>query len=242
MGIIDVEDLTVVRNDFIAIEDVSFHIPEGKVSVILGSSGSGKSSLIKAMAGIIPYEKGKIYTEGKEISELSEDDFLRLQARTGFMFQDAALWSNKSVFDNLAYPILVMQPDINKLDLKAQVEAKLASVHFDFDPAMRPSAISDGERKLVSLLRATVTSPEILFLDDPSSSLDRNMKQSLLKLITDYQERNKSVIIATHEISFVRDFSEFLILLERGKVFASGDPNIILNDQSPDMKAFLQNF
>ncbi len=145
-----------------------------------------------------------------------------MQARTGFHFQDAALWANKSLGENLSLPLLSTNPDYTNIDLKDKVAESFASVGLNLDPSLRPASISMGQRKLVSFLRATITRPEILFLDDPLAFMDREGSRQLMAKIEQFRDEGATIIMATHDSHLIKNMTDRIMVLSHGRLTASG--------------------
>ena len=133
------------------------------VTILLGGSGCGKSSVLKAAAGLIPITGGTVKYGENSIYGLNQKEYARMQQHTGFMFQDGALWANKSIQDNLSLPLEIADPKAKPEAVQRKIEEALDIFSMCGSLNSRPSGLSSGERKIVSFLRAIITEPDILF-------------------------------------------------------------------------------
>ena len=216
------DEVTVSFGGRAALDGLSLSFRRGVCTMIVGTSGSGKSLALKAAAGLIVPDDGAVFFEGRPIFSMGDDEYQRMQARTGFHFQDAALWANKSLKENLSLPLLAGDPTLSDAWVNARVEDAFASLGLDLDPSLRPAAISMGQRKMVSFLRAVITEPEILFLDDPGSFLDMGSLRQLLSLVVDLKERGVTVIAAANSRMIGEVLADTVVVLADGRVLAEG--------------------
>jgi len=223
-----------------ALDDLNIDFPRGKTTTVIGGSGSGKSLVLKCAAGLVFPDEGQVFFEGVDISGMNEKEYQRMQARTGFHFQDAALWANKSLGENLSLPLLSSNPDFSDIDLKAKVAESFASVGLNLDPSSRPASISMGQRKLVSFLRATITKPEILFLDDPLAFMDRAGTRQLLLRIQEFRDSGATIIIATHDRELIEDMADRIAVLSEGRMVACGEYHDVVSSMDSDLQSLLQ--
>jgi len=215
-------------NNRAALDDVTLEFQRGKSTAVIGSSGSGKSLVLKCAAGLIFPDEGIIAYEGTSIASMKETPYQKMQARTGFHFQDAALWANKSLGENLSLPLLSTNPDYTDSELKNKVEESFASVGLQLNPSLRPASISMGQRKLVSFLRATISRPDILFLDDPLGFMDREGSRQLIAKIEEFRDDGATIIMATHDSSLIKTMTDQIMVLTHGRLSASGSYQDVL--------------
>ncbi|HAK46943.1 MAG TPA: ABC transporter, partial [Spirochaeta sp.] len=159
-NVIELFNISYAVGDEVIIEDVSLSFPQGSTTIIMGASGSGKSSLLKISAGLYPNIKGKLLFKGEDVGQMNEREYQIMQRQTGFLFQDGALWANMSLYDNLTLPILVTDPGISRKELDSIVNRTIAVMNFDEPLDQRPAMLSAGEQKIFSFLRSIVTDPE----------------------------------------------------------------------------------
>ena len=227
------EDITLRYNGRAALDELSMEFLKGKFTAVIGGSGSGKSLVLKCAAGLISPDEGRIVFKGMPITSMSEKEYQQMQSKTGFHFQDAALWANKSLGENLSLPLLSSHPDFTDNDLKDKVSESFASVGLNLDPGLRPAAISMGQQKLVSFLRATISRPEILFLDDPLSFMDLAGSRQLTAKIEELKDAGVTIIIATHNRDLTGRMADMVMVLSEGRLAAAGPYREIISSQDP---------
>jgi ABC-type transporter Mla maintaining outer membrane lipid asymmetry ATPase subunit MlaF len=187
----------------------------------MGPSGSGKSMLLKVAAAIIPPDTGRILMNGKNLQRLSQKDLLEFRRTSGFMFQDAALWENKTIFENLALPIQFHFPHRNSKQIESQIREHLESVDLFDSLDLRPAALSEGERKFISFLRAIVLDPQILFLDEPTPSIDHQLVEKMLGMIKTLKEKGCTIIAVTHDAHLTAMIANHLVVIKDGRILES---------------------
>ncbi|NCN05446.1 MAG: ATP-binding cassette domain-containing protein [Spirochaetales bacterium] len=204
------------------IAETTVTIPAESCTVFLGGAGSGKSTLIKAAAGLIVPQSGEIFLGEKNISTFSsaqEQEFRRL---SGFIFQDSALWQDTSVFQNVAMPLLVHYSSLSTSDVKERVSKCLELVGFDDDSAKRPSDISIGKQKLVSIARGIIHEPKILFLDNPTGNLDEDSIEHIFSVFETMKEKKTTMLLSTTSSEIAFKLADYLGLLKNGNLIAFG--------------------
>jgi phospholipid/cholesterol/gamma-HCH transport system ATP-binding protein len=222
-ALICLQNVTLISEDFAAIEDVSVEFRKGRSTVIMGPSGCGKSTLLKVAAGLLVPDRGRVFLEGRPLADLSNRDVLEFRRSSGFMFQDAALWANKSVGENLALPMEYHLPDQPAAEVRGRTAALLRSVGLDDSIDLRPAQLSMGERKLVSFLRAVVLEPALLFLDEPTTSIDHTSLEKMMRRIEELQERDCTIIAVTHDAHLTSMIANDLVVLKAGRVLEAAD-------------------
>lgn len=241
MALLELQDISLSFKDQLVLDEISLTFQEGQSTIIIGNSGCGKSTLLKAIAGIIPPNSGRILFKGEDISRMNEKEYQAMQFQTGFMFQDSALWANKSLYDNLSFPILVAHPKINRIDLDQMIQKSVKSIGFKNNLMLRPANLSSGERKMLSYLRAIITDPAIIFMDEPTTFIDRRSVGTIKKKIHQLKEEGKTLIGVTHEQSFALELADRFIFLKEGRVLADGEPESLLHSEEEEIKAFVKD-
>ena len=234
-------DVTIRFDGRAALDGLSLEFQRGKSTAVIGSSGSGKSLVLKCAAGLIFPEEGNVLFEGRSIASMGEREYQQMQAQTGFHFQDAALWANKSLGENLSLPLLAADPDLSDYVLRVKVAESFSSVKLDLDPSLRPAAISMGQQKMVSFLRATITRPEILFLDDSLSFMDHAGSRQLMARIEEFKDAGGTIIIATHDREFSGRLADRVVVLSDGRMVATGPYQEVMSSQDPALLPVLRD-
>ena len=220
-SLIELRSVTVQAEEHISLDEVSVTFPANRNTVIMGPSGSGKSMLLKVAAAIIPPDSGSVLMHGKNLQRLGQKDLLEFRRVSGFMFQDAALWENKTIFENLALPVQLHFPGRSSGDTHKRIRELLEPMNLLDSIDLRPAALSEGERKIVSFLRAIILDPEVLFLDEPTTSIDHQLLEKMLRMIKTLNERGATIIAVTHDAHLTAMIANHLVVIKDGRVLAS---------------------
>jgi phospholipid/cholesterol/gamma-HCH transport system ATP-binding protein len=220
-SLIELQSVTVHSQEHISLDEVSVAFPANRSTVIMGPSGSGKSMLLKVAAAIIPPDNGRVLMHGKNLQRFSQKDLLQFRRSSGFMFQDAALWENKTIFENLALPIQLHFPRRSGEEIERRIRELLERMNLLDSLELRPAALSEGERKIVSFLRAIVLDPEILFLDEPTTSIDHQLLEKMLTMIKTLNKGGCTIIAVTHDAHLTAMIANHLVVLKDGRVLES---------------------
>jgi phospholipid/cholesterol/gamma-HCH transport system ATP-binding protein len=220
------------------LENLSCSFPAGQISVILGGSGSGKSTILRLIAGLVRPIGGQIMVDGEDICRLSERQLRGPREKIGMLFQGGALLDSLTVFDNLALP-LREHGDIGAAQIASEVHDRLQAVGLSDVDAMLPNQLSGGMRKRVALARAIILKPLILLCDEPFSGLDPITTRRVEALLIDInRRRNITIVVVSHHIaSTMRMASQAMILLPDGNVL--GTPEELREHHDPRIEAFL---
>ncbi len=201
---------------------LSLEIPRGLCTVIMGPSGAGKSTLLRLGAGLLPPDSGLVLYEGRDWHDLSDHDNAVLRESMGFAFQNGALWANRSVYQNIELPYEYHRPKAPRQDVRDAVAkaARLAGIQGQL--GLRPSQLSLGEQKLISLARALVMDPQVLFLDDPTGGLDAQATEKLLTLFNNFRQEKRTLVLVTQDPTVTAMIADRLLILKAGAVLAHG--------------------
>ena len=197
---------------------VSFRFGEGSASALIGPSGGGKSTVLKLAAGLCIPSAGEVLFRGKAVSRMGRQEALEFRRESAFVFQDAALWANQSLFQTLELPLRVHFPGMGEAERRRRVEAAAALVGFRRDLGMRPSALSRGEQKLVAFARAAICSPTLLFLDEWTESLDENSAKRLIGIVRGMKDSGATLIFVSHDPRVIRALADAVLLISGGGI------------------------
>lgn len=222
-ALISLQDVTVHFSGRDILHDINLSIPAGRSTVIMGPSGSGKSTLLKTAAGLIPPDTGKVFFQGKDMLLLSEGGMRELRRVSGFVFQDGALWENKTLMENLSLPLQVHFPQLSQAEVERRVVRALERGGLVESAHLRPVQLSGGEKKIASFLRALITEPAILFMDEPTLSIDHTMEEKVGQMINDAKARGCAIIAVTHDPRLTSTLADQLVILDAGVVRETGD-------------------
>jgi phospholipid/cholesterol/gamma-HCH transport system ATP-binding protein len=208
------------------LEDVSFDAHNGETVVIVGESGTGKSTILKLILRLLVPDKGRVLVDGEDITGLTFDEALKVRQKMGMVFQGAALFDSMTVFENVAYP-LREHTDLDEDAIEARVREKLEFVDLEADRVMQqfPSELSGGMRKRVGIARGMANNPEIMLYDEPTSGLDPLTTATITTLILKLQhELDVTSIVVSHDIRSVFRMASKVALLHERQIKFFGTP------------------
>ena len=218
--IITLENVGLRIEDASILEEINVEIPRRATTFIMGPSGSGKSMLLKCAAGIIPCDTGRVRYEGQVLARMREKEIREMRRSHGFVFQDAALWQNITVFQNLALPLQYHYPDLPPEEVRRRIQGLLDLTEFKEDLSLRPASLSLGERKMASFIRALVLNPKVVFMDEPSTSLDSEAVDRIGEVMQRLKREERTMLISSHNARLASRFADYLIVIDQGRVIA----------------------
>ena len=236
---IEIENLSFSRGPRAIFKGISLSIPRGKVTAIMGPSGTGKTTLLKLIGGQLTPDKGVIRVGGQDVHRLSRKALFELRERMGMLFQSGALFTDMSVRENIAFPIQVHTnlPDQMIRDL---VLMKLQAVGLRGALDLRPSELSGGMARRVALARAIALDPEILMYDEPFAGQDPIAMGVLINLISRLnQALGHTTIIVSHDIKEALSIADLVHVISDGEIIASGTPDELVVLDDPRVRQFL---
>ena len=238
-NIVEVEGLRFSYGDLEVFRGLSLGVARGKVVGILGGSGCGKSTLHKLIGGQLRPTRGTVKVGGKNVPDLNSDQLYALRLEMGMMFQTAGLFSDLSVYENIAFPIE------ENFDLPAElvrrlVLMKLHAVGLRGAQAMRPGDLSGGMTRRVALARAIATDPKLMMYDEPFAGLDPISLNQIVELIRDLNGAlGLTSIVVTYNVKEALKVSEYVYVIADGVVLGKGTPDEVVSSDDPYMKQFL---
>nr|WP_281381655.1 ATP-binding cassette domain-containing protein [Conexibacter arvalis] len=214
-------------------------IPEGRISMILGPSGTGKSVCIKHMVGLLYPDQGDILVHGESVPNMVDDDLFEMRKKFGVLFQDGALFGSMNLYDNVAFP-LRQHTDKGEDEIYEIVNRRLKEVGLAGSHDKMPNELSGGMRKRAGFARALVLDPEIVLFDEPDSGLDPVRTALLCELIKEvHAENGGAYVVITHDIASARRVAEFIAVLWRGRIVESGPARDLFESENPFVRQFL---
>ena len=220
--IIQIKNLTSEFGQRTILENISVEIYPNEITVILGKSGCGKTTLLKNIIRLYQPTSGTIEIFGRDVTKMEEDEFNQILRKVGVLFQNSALLNSMTVGENVAIPI-EQHTDLPYALLRRLVRGKLNLVELDHAINFLPSQLSGGMRKRAALARAIALDPVILFGDEPSAGLDPITAAALDELLFKLRDfLNMTMVIVTHELASIQRIADRIIFLEQGKVLFHG--------------------
>lgn len=238
-SVIKISNLTKSFGDRIVLNGVDLEIPEGKITVIMGGSGGGKSTLLRHLIGLSKPDEGSICIENEDIVKMSSAQMNEVRRKFGMLFQGSALFNSMTVFENVALP-LQEHTDLSEEIIRIIVKVKLELVGLTGFEDFMPFAISGGMKKRVALARAIALDPRIVFYDEPGAGLDPITASMIDQLILDLSQKLKiTSVVVTHEMQSAFKIASQIVMLHKGRVLEVGSPEEIKNSQNPYVQQFI---
>jgi len=229
-------------HDFV-LNGLSLEIPRGLITTIIGFSGTGKSVLLKHILGLVHPTSGDVIVLGKDLKTMSYSEIIDFRCRLGVLFQNAALFDDMSVLENVCFPIVEHRRNWGKTKIDETAKKKLnesgmEDKHFN----KLPGELSGGQRKRVGLARALALDPDIILYDEPTTGLDPILTEMVDDLIasTHLQNKGSTSIVVTHDLHAAFRIGHYIVMLDKGRVLLQGDKDTFFSSQIPLVKRFLE--
>jgi phospholipid/cholesterol/gamma-HCH transport system ATP-binding protein len=238
--VIELQDVSLAFDQPI-LEDITLAANEGETIVLVGESGTGKSTALKLILRLLVPEKGRVLIDGEDITHLSFEEALKVRQKMGMVFQGAALFDSLTVFENIAYP-LREHTELNEEQIEERVRQKLQFVDLEPDEVIEklPSELSGGMRKRVGIARGIANDPEIMLYDEPTSGLDPLTTGTITRLIMKLQrELRVTSIVVSHDIRSVFRMATKVALLHDHHIVFFGTPEEMSSAEDPYIRDFL---
>lgn len=230
---IEIKKLTKSFENNQVLKGIDLSIKNGETMAVMGASGSGKSVLLKLIVGLLAPDDGKIWIDGKEITNLSEKQMDKVRQNIGMVFQSGALFDSLTVGENISFS-LVRRTEMSKAEIAKTVSEKLEMVGLKGIENMTPSQLSGGMRKRVSLARAISMDPQIILYDEPTTGLDPLMSTEINMLIKKlHDELGVTSIVVTHDMKSAFTVATEMAMLKNGEIVAVGTPEEMRSSSEP---------
>jgi phospholipid/cholesterol/gamma-HCH transport system ATP-binding protein len=226
---IEFENVTMSYDDRVILDDVSFQVNPGESKIVMGGSGTGKSTILKLALGLIKPDVGRILIDGEDITNHSEREMVDVRQKIGMVFQEGALFDSLSVFENVGYRLF--EKGIPEQEIEDTVRRMLRFVDLEDAMYMMPSELSGGMRRRVGIARALATKPQLVLFDEPTAGLDPITARTILELAMKLRDlEGVSSIFVTHRIDDVKVMSSsYATINESGEVeFQQENGNLCL--------------
>ena len=237
---IQISNMTFQRGDRKIFDNVSLSVPKGKIIAIMGPSGTGKTTLLRLISGQLEPHKGDIFFDGQCVNQLNHRQLYRLRKKMSMMFQSNALFTNLSVFDNVAYPLRERQ-DLSEEIVRDVVLMKLQAVGLRGARDLMPAELSGGMARRVAMARAIAMDPELIMYDEPFTGQDPISVGMIVKLMQLLNENaGLTSLIVSHDIEIVLNIADYAYVFADGKIIGEGKPDELLNSDDPQVAQFLK--
>lgn len=221
------------------LHEINIDVKKAKVLSLIGPSGSGKSTLLRLIAGLEDFQGGTIEVNGFELTgDIKGKRYTEFRKKVGFVFQDHNLFNHLTVLENICL-VLEQVHKKSKKEAMIIVEDLLEQFGLADHKEKYPHQISGGQSQRVSIVRALAIEPDIILLDEPTSSLDPVLTYEVLSAIDDLVKSGKNVVLVTHEIGFAREVADFIVYMEEGNIIEYGHSEMFDNPRSDGLKSFL---
>lgn len=237
--LIEIKNLTFSRGERVIFNDISLKIPEGKVTAIMGPSGTGKTTLLKLIAGQLQPDSGTIMVEGQDVHKLPRKKLYQLRRKMGMLFQSGALLTDLSVFDNVAFP-LREHTKLPESVIYPLVLMKLQAVGLRGAKDLMPAELSGGMARRVALARGIALDPEMIIYDEPFVGQDPITMGVLVELIRKFNDSlDLTSVVVSHDVDEVLSIADYVCVISEGKIIAQGTKDDLLEDKTGYVNQFI---
>lgn len=221
------------------LKGISFKVNKGDIVFILGTSGTGKSVLLKNLVGLMQPDQGEIWIDGRETSRLTEQEYLEIRKKCGMVFQQPALFDSITVFENVAFG-LRKHYNFSEEEIRAKVQKALSLVNIRGVEDKFPTQISYGMQKRVSLARTVALEPQILLFDEPTTGLDPVTTTAVNELIRDLSRKLQTTsIVVSHDMNCALSIADQIVVLDQGNIVDQGTPAQLKQSKQQLVRDFL---
>ncbi|WP_166667351.1 amino acid ABC transporter ATP-binding protein [Hypnocyclicus thermotrophus] len=238
---IQLENITKYYGDFKVLDNISLNIKKGEIISIIGPSGSGKSTLLRSLIQLEKINSGKLIVENtiifdnnKKIDKKLKKDIL---LKMGMIFQNFNLFPHKTVLENVCEPLILVNKTDKKEARKTAIDL-LKKVQMDGKENNYPDEISGGQKQRVAIARALALNPDIILFDEPTSALDPELVNEVLNVIKNLADGNITMLIVSHQMNFVKEISDRIIFMDKGKVLTIDTPKNIFSSENKRINDF----
>ncbi|WP_374141094.1 amino acid ABC transporter ATP-binding protein [Leptotrichia hongkongensis] len=238
---VEVKNLKKQYGDNIILKDINLYINRGEVISLIGPSGSGKSTILRCIVDLESITSGKILIEGNNLADKNVDKKIKKEMllKTGMVFQTFNLFPHLSVRNNIVKTLKLVKK-IDTSEAEAITKKMLDLVGLSDKMNSFPNELSGGQKQRVAIARALALQPDILLFDEPTSALDPELVKEVLDIIRKLKEQKITMLIVSHEMNFVREISDRVVVMEKGKILETGtSQQIFENPSSQRVKEFL---
>jgi phospholipid/cholesterol/gamma-HCH transport system ATP-binding protein len=237
---IEIQNLRFNRGERMIFDGVDLVVPEGKITAIMGPSGTGKTTLLRFMTGLLKPDAGDVLLDGKSVPKASHDELNAMRQKMGMLFQNGALFTDMSVLDNVAFALREHTQLPERL-IRDLALLKLEAVGLRGAHALMPRELSGGMNRRVALARSIALDPEVIMYDEPFAGQDPISMGVLIRLIKQLHETlGLTSIIVSHDIAETASIADYIYLIANGKVIGQGTPQELADSTSPQVRQFMR--
>ena len=239
--IVEVKNLKKQYGDNVVLKNINLHIDRGEVVSLIGPSGSGKSTILRCIADLESITSGEILIEGNNLTDKNVDRKIKKEMllKTGMVFQTFNLFPHMSVRNNIVRTLKLVK-NMNTEKAESLAKEMLSLVGLSDKINNYPNELSGGQKQRVAIARALALKPDIMLFDEPTSALDPELVKEVLDIIRKLKSQKITMLIVSHEMNFVREISDRVIIMEKGEILETGTPNQIFeNPSSQRVREFL---
>jgi ABC transporter related len=239
--IVEVKNLKKQYGDNVILKNINLHIDRGEVVSLIGPSGSGKSTILRCIADLESITSGEILIEGNNLTDKNVDKKIKKEMllKTGMVFQTFNLFPHMSVRNNIVRTLKLVK-NMNTEKAESIVKEMLSLVGLSDKINNYPNELSGGQKQRVAIARALALKPDIMLFDEPTSALDPELVKEVLDIIRKLKSQKITMLIVSHEMNFVREISDRVIIMEKGEILETGTPKQIFeNPSSQRVREFL---
>lgn len=238
-NLVKINDLTFAHSDRLIFDGVTINVRRGKITAIMGPSGSGKTTLLRLIGGLLVPDYGDVLVDNQNVHRLSLKALYSVRRKMGLLFQNSALFTHLSVFDNVAFP-LREHTNLNPTMLRDLVLMKLEAVGLRGASECMPAELSGGMSRRVALARAIALDPELIMYDEPFTGQDPISMGVLVRLIKRLNQLLKiTTIIVSHDVEETCSIADYVYLIANGKIVAEGEPSALMQSSKPEVHQFM---
>jgi phospholipid/cholesterol/gamma-HCH transport system ATP-binding protein len=239
-NLIEIRGLSYVIGERVIFDDVSIEVPRGRITAIMGPSGSGKTTLLRIIGGQLKPDRGEVLVAGRDICKVSRTELFELRKDMGMLFQSSALFTDLSVFENIAFPLRV-HTDLAEDTIRDLVLMKLNAVGLRGARDLLPNQLSGGMSRRVALARAIALDPNLLMYDEPFTGQDPIAMGVLVSLIKNLNQALKTTsLLVSHDIHETLSIADKIYLIADGKVIGEGAPESLASHTSARVQQFVR--
>ena len=229
--ILRVENITKSFNGNPILKGVDVSLEKGEIKILIGPSGGGKSTLLQCMNCLVMPDTASIFLEGSQVDYHHKASLYKYRQQVGMIFQDFNLFDHLTALDNIIVPLRKIRK-MTKAQAADRARAELSQVGLADKTHLYPAELSGGQKQRVAIARALAMDPKVLLLDEPTSALDPEVMGEVIEVIRNLAAQGMTMIMATHQISLIRNLADEVLFMEAGKVVEKGRPDALLGQDS----------